>query len=46
MEINEDPVKWLNEQEQKWRCEHCGKPLSWYEKTCHHCGKELNRLKY
>jgi hypothetical protein len=32
---------WLKEQDAKWRCKACGKPISWYERKCHHCGQAL-----
>lgn len=31
----------LREQDRKWRCNACNKPISWYEKECHHCGHPL-----
>jgi len=36
-----DAPKWLEEQDQKWRCPSCRGPISWYEKTCHHCNSSL-----
>ena len=29
---------WLEDQEKRWRCEHCGEPHSWYDETCPKCG--------
>lgn len=31
---------WLEEQDKKWRCPSCEKPVS-EEDKCHHCGKKL-----
>lgn len=29
---------WMEEQERKWRCPHCGKRLTWYRNSCPDCG--------
>ena len=36
-----DMEKWLEEEEEKWVCKECGKPISDYEK-CHWCGVRLH----
>jgi predicted flap endonuclease-1-like 5' DNA nuclease len=30
--------KWLEEEEEKWRCPTCAKPISVYHNECHWCG--------
>lgn len=30
--------EWLKEEEEKWRCKKCGKPISVYHPGCHWCG--------
>jgi len=32
--------EWLEEEEKKWTCKKCGKPISGYEE-CHWCGERL-----
>ena len=32
---------WLAEQEARWRCPACGKPVDIYSETCRACGAEL-----
>ncbi len=32
---------WLEEQDQKWRCGTCGKPVSCHMEECHRCGAIL-----
>ena len=34
---------WLAEQEARWRCPACGKPVDIYSETCRACGAELPR---
>lgn len=34
--------EWLEEEEKKWACQSCGKPISDYEE-CHWCGAKLRR---
>lgn len=29
---------WLTEQEERWRCSHCGAPVEWYARPCFQCG--------
>jgi len=36
-----DAEGWLREQDARWRCPSCGRPISWYEESCHHCGDKL-----
>lgn len=36
--------EWLREEEEKWLCKECGKPISDYEK-CHWCGVRLEHPK-
>jgi hypothetical protein len=43
IKIMADAQRWLEEQDNKWRCSSCGEPYSWYEETYHHYGKNLNR---
>ena len=31
---------WLEEQGQKWQCQHCGKRLSWYNASCNDCSAQ------
>jgi hypothetical protein len=31
-------TKWLDVQEQRWRCALCGTAHSWWDETCPHCG--------
>jgi len=33
--------EWLEEQDKKWRCPNCNKPVSMYLTECHWCGVEL-----
>ncbi|MCF7794686.1 MAG: DUF3795 domain-containing protein [Candidatus Cloacimonetes bacterium] len=33
--------KWLTEQAERWRCERCGTPSTWYREKCEKCGTEL-----
>jgi len=37
--------EWLLEQEKKWRCPRCGKPIivSYEHQNCHWCGYELRK---
>jgi hypothetical protein len=37
---SEGVEKWLREQDKKWRCSSCGKPISEEEK-CYQCGTQL-----
>jgi hypothetical protein len=34
-------TKWEIEQEERWRCEHCGETIHWYAGTCKFCGEAL-----
>ena len=36
---------WLQDQEEKWSCPHCGSPFSWYADSCHQCGQDLKGIK-
>ena len=31
--------EWLEEEDKKWRCKKCNKPISMYLSDCHWCGK-------
>lgn len=33
--------KWLEEQEQLWKCPECDTTYSWYARKCPNCGQEL-----
>jgi len=33
--------EWLEEEDKKWRCRGCGKPVSMHLTECHWCGKQL-----
>jgi hypothetical protein len=33
---------WIAEQEQRWRCPHCGCPTDWYAGQCYDCGTTLS----
>ena len=32
---------WQQEQAERWRCQYCGSPVFWEEKSCPGCGKPL-----
>jgi len=36
-----DAEMWLEEQDKKWRCRTCGKPISYHMEECHQCGAIL-----
>lgn len=36
-----DTLNWLEDQEEKWRCNACGKPISCHMEECHRCGAIL-----
>ena len=49
--LNKDGLKKHAAQEEKrWRCSGCGKPMSWYDKQCSSCGalrsEKLFKLEY
>jgi len=33
---------WLEMQDKRWHCEHCGEPHSWYDEICPKCGVVVN----
>ena len=33
--------EWLEEEDKKWRCQKCGKPVTWDLTKCHWCGVKL-----
>ena len=35
-------LNWLEMQDKRWRCGHCGDPHSWYQETCSNCGSSVN----
>jgi hypothetical protein len=41
--LDVDPMRWLCQQGEKWRCPSCGHLFSWYDKVCHSCGTDLGR---
>ena len=36
---------WLQDQEQRWSCPHCGSPFSWYTDSCGQCMHDLKGIK-
>jgi len=34
--------EWLKEEEEKWKCKNCGKPIAMVLNKCHWCGKEID----
>lgn len=34
-------TKWLEEQENRWRCGNCGTPQSWFAESCSECGQPI-----
>ena len=34
-------VKWLKDQEKRWKCASCGTRFTWYDKLCEKCGEKL-----
>jgi len=42
--IKADKVEeWLREEEEKWRCQKCGKPIAMHLTECHWCGAKLRK---
>lgn len=39
--MKSDAEKWIEEQDKKWRCKSCGKPISCHMEECHQCGARL-----
>ena len=37
-------AKWLVEQDARWRCPKCGKPVAWDAKACKKCGAALKTI--
>jgi hypothetical protein len=37
--------KWLEAQEQRWRCTNCGASHSWWDETCPQCGQAVASYK-
>lgn len=35
--------EWLEEEDKKWRCRKCGKPITMHLTECHWCGTELRK---
>jgi len=35
--------EWLEEEERKWRCQKCGKPISMHLTQCHWCDVNINK---
>ena len=33
-----DVQKWVNHEEERWRCPQCRLPMSWYDSECARCG--------
>jgi len=31
--------KWIEYEEERWRCPQCGLPMSWYDANCLRCGE-------
>ncbi len=38
-------TKWLETQEQRWRCGSCGASYSWWDETCPRCGQAVASYK-
>ena len=34
--------KWLEQEDEKWRCQKCGKPVAMQLTECHWCGTKLH----
>ncbi|MFH2040683.1 MAG: DUF3795 domain-containing protein [Chloroflexota bacterium] len=34
-------AKWLEVQDERWRCANCGTPHSWWDETCPQCGQTV-----
>jgi rubrerythrin len=37
--------KWLEAQQQRWRCTNCGAYHSWWDETCPQCGQAVANFK-
>jgi len=37
-------AKWVDEQEARWKCPKCGKPVAWDDKACKKCGAPLKNV--
>src|SRR5512143_3084682 len=38
-------TQWLEMQDKRWRCTHCGTAHSWYHETCLECGHAVDSYK-
>ena len=38
-------LKWLEGQEQRWRCQNCGASHAWYHESCPQCGQAVASYK-
>ena len=38
--------EWLQEEDKKWRCQKCGKPISMHLAECHWCGTKLRKKQH
>ncbi|MFQ5883725.1 MAG: DUF3795 domain-containing protein [Thermoplasmata archaeon] len=36
-----DSEKWIEEEDERWRCRSCGKPVSYHMEECHQCGTRI-----
>jgi hypothetical protein len=36
--------KWVQYEEERWRCPRCGMPMSWYDAECEGCGAPRSKL--
>ncbi len=36
--------EWLQMQQERWSCTHCGHPFSWYDNTCENCNEKVDGL--
>jgi len=34
-------LKWVKDQQKRWRCPNCNNAIEWYAGQCHHCGNVL-----
>lgn len=45
LELNEiGKDKWIEHQKDRWNCNYCNEPYSWYENRCKKCGNNIDGL--
>lgn len=37
-------TKWIEIQKERWSCNNCGHPFSWYDKNCENCNEKVDGL--